>query len=178
MDKQEVLKEYRKTEDRILLSQVLDKIEIAEKRNQIQYTDFLDMYQVALVKKFLNKNQLQNYILYGGFEDAERKIAIFYSDNYDKEIVEKDYQKMLKVIRVQLGKDEIGKYTHRNYLGGIIKLGMKREKVGDILVADDGADIIVKEETAKILSKDLETLTPVSYTHLDVYKRQSFSFLY
>ena len=52
MDKQEVLKEYRKTEDRILLSQVLDKIEIAEKRNQIQYTDFLDMYQVALVKNF------------------------------------------------------------------------------------------------------------------------------
>ena len=100
MDKQEVLKEYRKTEDRILLSQVLDKIEIAEKRNQIQYTDFLDMYQVALVKKFLNKNQLQNYILYGGFEDAERKIAIFYSDNYDKEIVEKDYQKMLKVIKL------------------------------------------------------------------------------
>ena len=32
MDKQEVLKEYRKTEDRILLSQVLDKIEIAEKK--------------------------------------------------------------------------------------------------------------------------------------------------
>ena len=57
MDKQEVLKEYRKTEDRILLSQVLDKIEIAEKRNQIQYTDFLDMYQVALVKKFLNKKR-------------------------------------------------------------------------------------------------------------------------
>lgn len=168
MDKQEVLKEYRKTEDRILLSQVLDKIEIAEKRNQIQYTDFLDMYQVALVKKFLNKNQLQNYILYGGFEDAERKIAIFYSDNYDKEIVEKDYQKMLKVIGVQLGKDEIGKYTHRNYLGGIIKLGMKREKVGDILVADDGADIIVKEETAKILSKDLETLTRFQNSKIDV----------
>ena len=141
MDKQEVLKEYRKTEDRILLSQVLDKIEIAEKRNQIQYTDFLDMYQVALVKKFLNKNQLQNYILYGGFEDAERKIAIFYSDNYDKEIVEKDYQKMLKVIRVQLGKDEIGKYTHRNYLGGIIKLGMKREKVGDIIVVKEGEKV-------------------------------------
>ena len=136
VNKQELLKDYKKQEDKICLAQVLDKIEIAEKRNQIQYTDFLDMYQVALVKKFLNKNQLQNYILYGGFEDAERKIAIFYSDNYDKEIVEKDYQKMLKVIRVQLGKDEIGKYTHRNYLGGIIKLGMKREKVGDIFLAD------------------------------------------
>ena len=59
-------------------------------------------------------------------------------------------------------------YTHRNYLGGIIKLGMKREKVGDILVADDGADIIVKEETAKILSKDLETLTRFQNSKIDV----------
>lgn len=32
MDKQEVLKEYRKQEDRILLSQILDKIEMAEKK--------------------------------------------------------------------------------------------------------------------------------------------------
>ena len=31
-------------------------------------------------------------------------------------------------------------YSHRNYSGGIVKLGMKREKVGDILVSDNGAD--------------------------------------
>ena len=61
MDKQEVLREYRKSEDRILLSQILDKIEMAEKKDQIQYTDFLDMYQVALAKKFINKIQVQNY---------------------------------------------------------------------------------------------------------------------
>ena len=36
---------------------------------------------------------------------------------------------------------------------------MKREKVGDIIVADDGADIIVKEETAEMLAQELETLT-------------------
>ena len=93
MDKQEVLKEYRKPDDRILLSQILDKIEMAEKKDQIQYTDFLDMYQVALAKKFLNKIQVQNYILYGGFEDSERKIAIFYSEKYNKEMIEK---KLLK----------------------------------------------------------------------------------
>ena len=168
MDKQEVLKEYRKQEDRILLSQILDKIEMAEKKDQIQYTDFLDMYQVALVKKFLNKIQLQDYILYGGFEEAERKIAIFYSEKYNKEMIEKNYSKMIKIIRIKLGKEEVGKYTHRNYLGGIVKLGMKREKVGDILVSNDGADIIVKQESAEILSKDLETLTRFQNSKIEI----------
>ena len=168
MDKQEVLKEYRKSEDRILLSQILDKIEMAEKKDQIQYTDFLDMYQVALAKKFINKIQVQNYILYGGFEDSERKIAIFYSEKYNKEMIEKNYSKMVKIIRIKLGKEEIGKYTHRNYLGGIVKLGMKREKVGDILVSEDGADIIVKQESAEILSKDLETLTRFQNSKIEI----------
>ena len=159
MNKQQILNEYKKQEDRILLSQVLDKIEIAEKREKIEYTDFLDMYQVALVKKFMNKININNYILYGGYENAERNIAIFYPEKYNEEMVQKNYCKILKVIKIQLGKEEVGKYTHRNYLGGIVKLGMKREKVGDIIVADDGADIIVKEETAEVLAQELETLT-------------------
>ena len=66
-------------------------------------------------------------------------------------MVEKNYSKIIKVIRVSLRIEEKGKYTHRNYLGGIVKLGMKREKVGDILVSNDGADILVKEESAETL---------------------------
>ena len=38
------------------------------------------MYQVALTKRFLNKNQFQNYILYGGYENAERNIFIAYPE--------------------------------------------------------------------------------------------------
>ena len=68
MDKQQLLKEYKKPEDRIVLSQILDKIESAQKKEKIEYTDFLDMYQVALVKTFLNKIQEKNYILFGGYE--------------------------------------------------------------------------------------------------------------
>ena len=48
MNKQELLKDYRKQEDKLCLSQVLDKIEITSKREKIEYTDFLDMYQVSL----------------------------------------------------------------------------------------------------------------------------------
>ena len=168
MDKQEVLKEYRKSEDRILLSQILDKIEMAEKKDQIQYTDFLDMYQVALAKTFMKKIEFENYILYGGFENAERNVLIIYPEKYNMSMVEKNYSKIIKVIRISLGDEEKGKYSHRNYLGGIVKLGMKREKVGDILVSDDGADILVKDESTETLKQELGTLTRFENAEIDI----------
>ena len=159
MNKQELLKDYKKQEDKICLAQVLDKIEISKKTNKIQYTDFLDMYQVSLVQNFLRKIQITNCKLYGGYEEAERKIVIIYPENYTESMIEKNYNKMLKIVRIQLPEEEKGKYTHRNYLGGIVKLGLKREKVGDIIVSEDGADILVKQESAETLKQELGTLT-------------------
>ena len=159
MNKQEILKEYKKQEDKICLSQVLDKIEFSKARQKIEYTDFLDMYQISLVENFLRKIKFENYKLYGGYEESERKILIIYPEKYDEEMLNKNYNKMLKVIRITLPEEEKGKYSHRNYLGGIVKLGLKREKVGDILVSDDGADIIVVDDFAEILKKELPSLT-------------------
>ena len=159
MNKQELLKDYRKQEDKICLSQVLDKIEFSKTREKIENTDFLDMYQISLVENFLRKIKFENYKLYGGYEESERKILIIYPEKYNESMLEKNYSKMLKVVRVNLTEEEKGKYTHRNYLGGIVKLGLKREKVGDILVSDDGADIVVVEDFAEILKQELPNLT-------------------
>ena len=43
-------------------------------------------------------------------------------------MIEKNYNKILKLIRVELPEEEQGKYTHRNYLGGIVKLRFKKRK--------------------------------------------------
>ncbi len=159
MNKQELVKDYRKQEDKICLSQVLDKIEFSKTREKIENTDFLDMYQISLVENFLRKIKFENYKLYGGYEESERKILIIYPEKYNESMLEKNYSKMLKVVRVSLPEEEKGKYTHRNYLGGIVKLGLKREKVGDILVSDDGADIVVVDDFAEILKQELPNLT-------------------
>lgn len=159
MDKQQLLKDYKKQEDKICLSQVLDKIEFSEARDRIEYTDFLDMYQVALVENFLRKIKFENYELYGGYEEAERRILVIYPEKYDEKMLEKNYNKILKIVRVILPEEEKGKYSHRNYLGGIVKLGLKREKVGDIIVREEGADIITVEDFADILKQQLPSLT-------------------
>ena len=159
MDKQKILSDYKKNDDKILLAQVLDKIEFSKQRDKLEYTDFLDMYQISLVRSFLKKIDFENYILYGGFEGAERNVLIIYPEKYDVSMLQKNYSKIIKVVRVALSDEDIGKYSHRNYLGGIVKLGIKREKVGDIIVLDDGADIVVKEEMASSLKQELGTLT-------------------
>ena len=159
MDKQKVLSDYRKQDDKMLLAQILDKIEFSRQRDKLEYTDFLDMYQISLVKSFMKKIEFENYVLFGGFDDAERKVLVIYPEKYNMQMIEKNYSKIISVIRIALGEDEKGKYSHRNYLGGIVKLGMKREKVGDILVSDDGADILVKEESSDTLKQELATLT-------------------
>ena len=159
MNKQELLKDYKKQDDKVCLSKVLDKIEFLNIHQKIEYTDFLDMYQISLVENFLKKIRFENYQLFGGYEDSERKILILYPEKYNDKMIEKNYSKILKVVRLQLQQEEYGKYSHRNYLGGIVKLGLKREKVGDILVSEDGADIIVMEDFANILKNELPALT-------------------
>ena len=52
MNEQEILNTYKKQEDKICLAQVLDKIKLSQKKNIIQNTNFLDMYQIALIKNF------------------------------------------------------------------------------------------------------------------------------
>ncbi len=175
MDKQQLLRDYQKQEDKICLSQVLDIIEFSKTRDKIEFTDFLDMYQVSLVQNFLRKIKFESYQLYGGYEEAERKILLIYPEKYDEKMLEKNYHKILKIVRIDLPDEERGKYSHRNYLGGIVKLGLKREKVGDIIVHDQGADIITLDDFADILKQQLPSLTRFENSKIELKEIQDLA---
>ncbi len=164
----EILNDYRDKDDKILLAQILDKIEIAENKNKIQYTDFLDMAQIELVEKFISKIKIENYMEYGGFEQAERKMFVIYPEKFNSDVVFKNLSNIVQIIRIDLPDDLKGKYTHRDYLGAVIKLGVKREKVGDIIVDANGADIIVDKDISKFLVENLGELTRFSKSKITV----------
>ena len=123
----EVLNDYKNKDEKMLLAELLDKIENTNNRNKIEHTDFLDLAQNELVQKFLNKQKVENYIKYGGFNEAERKMYIFYPEKFNEQVVEKNLSSIVQIIRIELPDDLIGKYTHRDYLGAVMKLGVKRE---------------------------------------------------
>ena len=158
MNKQEVLKDYKNQDDKILLSFVLDKIAFAETRNKIENTNFLSIYEISLVETFLKKIKYNNYCFWGGYELAERKILIIYPEKFNYNMIIKNYTKIMGIVRIELPLAKYGKYTHRNYLGGITKLGIERQKRGDILVKKEGADIIVLKDSINFLMQELPML--------------------
>ena len=138
----------KEKDDKILLAQVSDKIEMCENKNKIEYTNFLDLAQIELVQNYIDKLKIENYISYGGYEQSERKLFVIYPEKFNSTVVEKNLVSIVKIVRIQLPDELKGKYAHRDYLGAVIKLGVKREKVGDIIV-----DIWVNKIVTKFKKK-------------------------
>jgi len=168
MNKQEILKNYKKEEDRLLVAKVLDKQQFAENKNKITNTDFLDMYQKNVVEKLLKNIKCDNYIFFGGNDETERTVCIFYPEKFNKNIVEKNYNNIFSIIEIILPNELQGKYIHRDYLGGIMKLGIRREKIGDIVVFEEGAHIIVLNEIVDFLTNNISSLTRFSKSNITI----------
>lgn len=148
---------YKNSEHKLLVAKIIDKYEFSKTKNKITYTDFLNVSEISVAKSILKEEKIQNYKIYGGKEETDRCLLIFYPEKFSMEMVEKNYDKIFKVIRIKLPNNI--KYEHREFLSGIMKLGIKREKFGDIIVTDFGADIIALSEISEILLNDLKTLT-------------------
>ena len=93
---------------------------------------------------------------------------VIYPEKFNSTVVEKNLASIVKIVRIQLPDEFKGKYTPRDYLGAVIKLGVKREKVGDIIVGNDGADIIVDKDISKFLLENLSGLTRFSKSEITI----------
>lgn len=149
-------KQWQTAEERLLIAKVLDKIEFCRTRNKIVNTDFLNIAEIGTVKKFLEEEKVSNYFFFGGKENADRSILILYPDKITEEMARKNISNILEIIRIVLPTEL--KYEHKDYLSGIMKLGIKREKFGDILVTEEGAEIIVLKEVSEYLKMNLQEL--------------------
>ena len=155
MDRKDIVARYSLNDKyEIELFKVLDKIEICVKKNIFKYTDFLDPYLASICNEILNtKFGYVNFNITGGYEGAERKIIILYPDYY----YEADAYSPLKVIKIDnfpKGKE----FNHREVLGSILGLGLKREKIGDIIINDNNIQIIVLEEIASFAQVNMEQI--------------------
>lgn len=160
MDRQKILNNISNEEDRILVSKLLDKIEQSNKRNSVEYTEFLNLSQRQLLEKILIKLKFSNYVATGGYNNAERTALIIYPNKLEELFNNNQFSfdTIFGVIRIILPNELKGMYFHRDYLGAIIKIGLKREKVGDIITCKDGADIIALKEAEGYIIQGLKQL--------------------
>lgn len=167
MDKVGIIEKYKKEDEKLLVSKLFDKIALVEKQNKIQITDFLSPVELEILKDVLKMINFKNYEIYGGPSNSQRNIIIIFPEKLESLFKEKkfDFNSILNCVRIINAGEE---YDHKVYLGGLIKLGIKREKIGDIVVYEKGADIVVNKEITKFLISNLNELTRFKKSSIEV----------
>ncbi len=167
MDKNALIKMVSKLEDRVLVSRLLDKVEQC-RYSSFVYSDFLSPYEAAIAKKILDKINDVFYTFVGGYEGAERVIAAISADFIDEDNAFNSAPLSFLRITPSIEKP----LSHRDYLGSLLGLGIKREKIGDILVCESYADVFLIDKLAEYILYNLDKIgnVTVSCELLDVYQ--------
>lgn len=123
---------------KISMLRILDKADIVLMKHEIKATDFLTPNEVRMAVDVLNGINNIKYLVTGGYKEAERKIIVLFPDYLEEYMIDIP----LNVFEVK-GTSQFEKLDHRDYLGAILGLGLKREKIGDIIVHENTCQIIV-----------------------------------
>lgn len=123
----------------------LELADRAEQRCYTTFSDFLNMEESVLSALHFNIS----YRLYGGYDGAERCIAAF---GYDLE----DAEFPISIIKAEPASLKYAdKLSHRDFLGSLMGLGIKREVLGDIVIADNIGYIFCLNTIAEYIVREL-----------------------
>lgn len=148
MSKTELLNKFSKdAEERVVLARVLDQMERTQRRSIPCATQFLSPAQRAAAEPLLAASGHSKRLFTGGYEGAERTICVFLPDWQEAE----DYDAGEELAAVEAVFPANADLNHRDILGGLMGIGLTREKVGDILMLEDKAQIVALKDAAPII---------------------------
>lgn len=143
----------------LLIAKLDDKIRQCRTKNKIVNTEFLNINEKKVIEKKLYEYKEKNYIFLGGYEEAESKLLVLFPEKFLEDIVYKNINNIIKCIKIILPNELKNKYTHRDYLGAVINLGIEKNRIGDIIVHENGADILIISENSNFIKDNLQSMS-------------------
>lgn len=142
----------------------IDAAELAWKTNREQVTSFLDPHEQKVAKSVLSGAPEVSVLSFGGYRQAERNRLVVVPQFYLTESVVSP----IAVIEVK-GNFKFAKVTHRDYLGSLLALGLKRDKVGDLISLTNGCQVVIAEELKDFVIQHWNKVhqVPISVTEID-----------
>ncbi len=122
-----------------LSSHILDLAFLSQKSGRIMASEFLGVSEQGLIAPLLGGETIQGspYLLFGGHPDSERNLILFFPDEAGKDEFlqnEETKEEAIRCLRISPSYSKEEKQLgHRDYLGALMSLGIKRETIGDIL---------------------------------------------
>ena len=150
------------TDDEILLSHARDRKAQCADRGMLTHTAFLDLHQRSVLAAIEREQNADVQTFYhGGFPDAERVIAVFLPKFYGVDDLAAFFAENVgddPLCLLRADKDAFcAPLSHRDYLGALMGLSLKRELFGDILVDEKGACLICLKQILPFLLENFRS---------------------
>lgn len=136
-------------EDRALSSKLYDKLAVTLKSGKSVSTN--EFYSPLIWNRVIGlSDKIGIRIASNGiFEEAERRVLCFYNDN------QPNFSVKLAVLQ---NESKFSNLEHKDYLGAMMSLGFKREKLGDLIVQDRRCYCAVCEEIFEYIRDNLTSI--------------------
>lgn len=149
IDKERATAHIRDDELKLVMIKNLSKAESVLRSHGVRTTDFLNPYERRNFAAILRGIDGLSFHICCYEESAERMQMQIYPEYADVSELQPPYA-ILK-IRTRSG----GSLSHRDCLGSLLGLGIKREKTGDIYLQGDGAYLAVDRDIADFILMNL-----------------------
>ncbi|KXZ39576.1 RNA-binding protein YlmH, contains S4-like domain [Alkalithermobacter thermoalcaliphilus JW-YL-7 = DSM 7308] len=151
IDKEKLTSHIKDINLKATMYKVIDKAQMVLKNHIPKYTDFLDPYELRNAISILNSIYDIKYEIYGGYKQAERNLIFIYPDYMDSEM----FESPITVLEITLN-SKYADISHRDCLGAILGLGIKREKIGDIFICENCCQIILQSDLSDFVLLNLK----------------------
>ena len=137
-------------EEKRIADMTANLIRLSQRRYEPCYSDFLSEGEQALAQKYLLAEGLREYKLWGGYEGAVRRMLCVFPEYCEPENEDFPFTPLFLKFRTSAA------LTHRDFLGALMGLGLKRGAAGDIVIQQGRATFFVKSELAGYVESQLE----------------------
>ncbi|MDE7314044.1 MAG: hypothetical protein K2N87_20885 [Eubacterium sp.] len=153
-----------------LKKRFIDLSRRAEVKNIVTFSNFLNLNELNIFHQ-TSKELSSSFEIFGGYDCAERQMVAFIPD-----ALSYVWEYPIQVIRFTPSHPKFAEaLTHRDVLGTLMSLGIKREMLGDILMLADGIAVFCTETISSYL---MEHCVKIRHTNVTAQQLPAAGFSY
>ena len=138
----------------LIASRIDDACKICNNSSFPKFVGFLRAEETSVAKSVAEK-LCTKYLFYGGYSEAERVFFGVFPDWCA------DLTELFPITALTFTFRPVDKLTHREVLGSLMSLGIKRETVGDILIEEGRAVVFITSEVAPFVKSQITKISRV-----------------
>ena len=138
-------------DEKLLAGRLNDLSKRAQQRDSYAYSEFLTLYEQSLLNSMRFETDVGTW---GGFDSAERRIACFKG----RDCIYQEDPPVVCICVTPVSRKYADELSHRDFLGSLIGLGLRRELIGDIILSENTGYVFCLDSISDFIISELKKI--------------------